>query len=261
MNLVRVKDEGSHSRLAKVLIQGFPAEGIIDSGADITIMNGDMLKKISTAVRLKKKDLRPADKSPRAYNRQPFTLDGRMDLEIAFGERAMTTPVYIKMKAHDPLLLSEGVCRQLGIITYHPEVVCKNDDEPSKEVAVPMVKVQLLQSTKILPRQSVQVTARIEEVAQGTWLLKPDDELMSTGIFADEAVLQIEKETVQVVLSNPTGITQRVEEGTLVGTAECVAIMPMDSEAERIKFALWERRLRRRLRIFLSDILRNYTCI
>ncbi len=74
--------------------------------ADITIMNGDMLKKISIAVRLKKKDLRPADKSPRAYNRQPFTLDGRMDLEIAFGERAMTTPVYIKMKAHDPRLLS-----------------------------------------------------------------------------------------------------------------------------------------------------------
>ncbi len=36
MNLVRVKEEGSHSRLAKVLIQGFPAEGIIDSGADIT---------------------------------------------------------------------------------------------------------------------------------------------------------------------------------------------------------------------------------
>ncbi len=110
-------------------------------------------------------------------------------------------------------------------------MVCKKD-EPSKEVAVPMVKVQLLQSTKILPRQSVQVTARIEEVAQGTWLLKPDDELMSTGIFADEAVLQIEKETVQVVLSNPTGITQRVEEGTLVGTAECVDIIPMDSEAE-----------------------------
>ncbi len=220
-----------------------------------------MLKKISTAVRLKKKDLRPADKSPRAYNRQLFTLDGRMDLEIAFGERAMTTPVYIKMKAHDPLLLSKGVCRQLGIITYYPEGVCKNEDEPSKEVAVPMVKVQLLQSTKILPRQSVQVTARIEEVAQETWLSKPDDELMSTGIFADEAVLRILKETVQVVLSNPTGITQRVEEGTLVGTAECVAIMPMDSEAERIKFALWERRLRRRLRIFLSDILRNYTCI
>ncbi len=55
---------------------------------------------------------------------------------------------------------------------------------------------------------------------------------MSTGIFADEAVLQIEKESVQVVLSNPTGITQCVEEGTLVGTAKCVAIIPMDSEAE-----------------------------
>ena len=26
------------------------------------------------------------------------------------------------MDASEPLLLSEGVCRQLGIVTYHPEV-------------------------------------------------------------------------------------------------------------------------------------------
>lgn len=34
----------------------------------------------------------------------------------------MKTPVYVKMDTHEPLLLSEGVCRQMGIITYHPEV-------------------------------------------------------------------------------------------------------------------------------------------
>lgn len=32
------------------------------------------------------------------------------------------TMVYIKMDAHDQLLLSEGVCRQLGVISYHPNV-------------------------------------------------------------------------------------------------------------------------------------------
>ena len=47
-----------------------------------------------------------------------------MDLEVIFGERVITTPVYLKMEAHDPLLLSEGVCRQLGIISYHTEVRC-----------------------------------------------------------------------------------------------------------------------------------------
>ena len=31
----------------------------------------------------------------------------------------MKTPVYIKMDAKEQLLLSEGVCRQLGVVTYH----------------------------------------------------------------------------------------------------------------------------------------------
>jgi hypothetical protein len=45
-----------------------------------------------------------------------------MDLDLSFGEKTMTTPIYLKMDAHDQLLLSEGVCRQLGIISYHPNV-------------------------------------------------------------------------------------------------------------------------------------------
>ena len=34
----------------------------------------------------------------------------------------MRTPIYVKMDAPEQLLLSDGVCCQLGIITYHPEV-------------------------------------------------------------------------------------------------------------------------------------------
>ena len=45
-----------------------------------------------------------------------------MDLQITFDEKAMVTPVYIKMDARKQLLLSEGVCRQLRIIYYYPLV-------------------------------------------------------------------------------------------------------------------------------------------
>ena len=31
----------------------------------------------------------------------------------------MSTGIYTKMDSQDPLLLSEGVCHQLGIISYH----------------------------------------------------------------------------------------------------------------------------------------------
>ena len=45
-----------------------------------------------------------------------------MIMNIAFSGTTIHTPVYIKLDAPEQLLLSEGVCRQLGIITYHPEV-------------------------------------------------------------------------------------------------------------------------------------------
>ena len=67
-----------------MVIQGFPAEGIVDSGADITNMNGDLFKRVATAARLKK-NFKRADKVPRTYDRHSFSLDGRMDLDISFG--------------------------------------------------------------------------------------------------------------------------------------------------------------------------------
>ena len=47
-----------------------------------------------------------------------------MELEITFRYKTMHTPeyMYIKMDAHDQLLLSEGACRQLDILTYHPNI-------------------------------------------------------------------------------------------------------------------------------------------
>jgi len=44
-----------------------------------------------------------------------------MQMEISCGERKMKTSMYIKTDAYDQLL-SKGVCRQLGIIVYHPDV-------------------------------------------------------------------------------------------------------------------------------------------
>jgi len=62
------------------------------------------------------------------YDQKPFTLDGRIDLDISFDGRTMCTPVYIKMDAKDQLLHSEGVCNQLCIITYHSAVSDTHQD-------------------------------------------------------------------------------------------------------------------------------------
>ena len=76
------------------------------------------------------------------YNQQVFSLDGRIALDLTFGETTMKTMVYVKMDATEQLLLGEGVCRQLGIVTYHPDVEpCQETAETSDAaVQVPTVK-------------------------------------------------------------------------------------------------------------------------
>ena len=62
--------------------------------------------------------------------------------------------VYIKMDAPDELLLSEGVCRQLGIIAYHQSLhqpdqtqnpvnspVCEPESPTKQTTLVPCVRV------------------------------------------------------------------------------------------------------------------------
>ena len=119
--MVHIDDKGNQPCRVTVNVQGAPAKSIIDSGADITIINGDVFKKIAAVSHLKKKAFKAADKSPVGYDNQPFKLDGSLDLRITFSDCTLHTTMYLKMD-QDPLLLSEVACHQLGIISYHPDV-------------------------------------------------------------------------------------------------------------------------------------------
>ena len=54
VSLVRVQDEGSKSQTVLIEIAGVPAHGVIDMGADITIMGPELFKRVATVARLKK---------------------------------------------------------------------------------------------------------------------------------------------------------------------------------------------------------------
>ena len=95
--------------------------------------------------RLKKRNLKPADKILCNYDQQPFKLDGRMELTIAFGDKEMSTQVYIKLDAADQLLLSDSVCRLLDIVTYIIQ-----QWRNGEKVARPMSSLKLL----LTPQQS-----------------------------------------------------------------------------------------------------------
>ena len=140
VDTVRVSDKGSRPQYVNVEIQGVPTSGVIDTGADITIIGGGLFKKVATAARLRKKDFKKSDRIPRTYDRKPFELHGRMDLEISFDGKSLRTPIYIKMDAHDQLLLAEGVCSQLGIVEYHKGVW------PGRKIVMEAVQAQELES-------------------------------------------------------------------------------------------------------------------
>ena len=119
---VRIADRGSKPQYADVQIENIPARGVIDSGSDITIMGGELFKYVATTERLRKSQFRKPDKIPKTYDGRTFTLDGVIDLDITFSGVMMKTPVYVKATMSEQLLLGEGVCRQVQIINYHPDV-------------------------------------------------------------------------------------------------------------------------------------------
>ena len=49
-------------------VQGVPACGMLDSGADISIMGGELFRKVVAVVKLKKRGLQRPDKTPRNYD-------------------------------------------------------------------------------------------------------------------------------------------------------------------------------------------------
>ena len=134
------------------------------------------------------------------------------------------------MNTHDPLLSSEGVCRQLGILKYHPDVKPREEmpgledskSDSATEVAVPIVRVQLVESTEVLPQQSTAVSVKLDGCrgSTGPWVLEPDLELGMSGLCMEPSFLEVVQDEAQVIVTNPTGFTQRLKQGFHLGTLE-----------------------------------------
>ena len=219
---IRVEDNGSHPQLARVDVHGVPADGIIDTAADITIMGGKLFALIATAAKLRKRNFRKPDKVPRNYDGREFCLDGCIEMDITFHEKTITTTVYIKMDAVDQLLLSEGVCRQLGIVMYHTSVVPRKTTRP-KVATVPSIKVRLVQSLKLPPSQCALVPVKLE--SQTTVKASHRGRTPARRHRTDPGECCCGKGTTHLVITNMSGLTQRISEGTIVGEAQAAEVI------------------------------------
>ena len=215
---VTVPDKGSQVKCARVSVQGVPAYGIIDSGADITIIGGSLFKRVAAVAKLRKKQFQEADKTPYNYDGKPFHLHGRVSLDIAFQDKTIRTPVYIKMDATDQLLLSEGVCHQLGLIEYHPDVEVwrggrKRQFPTSKptDSKVPTVRVKLISSVRLLPLHAAAVRVSTDGVADKDLLVEMD---------SGPTLIRMDSNGEgNLVLVNHTYLAQQIDAGVDLGPA------------------------------------------
>ena len=240
--VIRVKDSGSKCQSAKIIVGGVPLYGIVDSGADITIMGGTAFKQVATVAKLRKGDFKPPDKIPKNYDLKPFHVNGMIDVDIEFQGRTMKTPVYVKIDTSEELLLSEGVCRQLSIIIYHPEVQSstaarrtKLPDHVRKErVTVPTVRICLVQDIRLTPNECVTAQVQMDgDVAMQLLLAEGDKTLTEKrGLQMVDVVLPSSTDGMALVsFVNHLGIAQKLEKGTEVGRAQPVDVVKeMDKE-------------------------------
>jgi len=54
--------------------------------------------------------LKPMEQRACTYDQKPITLDGQIDVKIAFGGKTIVSTVFVKLVAPDKFLLSENVC-------------------------------------------------------------------------------------------------------------------------------------------------------
>ena len=222
-SLVHVKDDGSVRHYASVDIQGVKVKGLVDTGADITIMGGDLFKRVASVAKLLKEQFKDPDRTPLTYDNNPFKLDGMIELTVTFGGKVITTPVYVKMDAEDPLLLSEGLCRQLGVVTYHGDVQTQDKSDNKDSAKIPVVRVKLVESLRLLPRQSALIRVELEDSRDlgGPILLESNQELVEAEEIQLESSLvsQVEGKYAVAMFSNPTPFARKLRSGTWVGEA------------------------------------------
>ena len=114
---------------------------------------------------------------------------------------------------------SEGVCRQLGIVSYHPQVEewkgrqKQAGTRTKNRIKVPTILVKLINSVSLLPRQDRCVEVQVEGMNGLPVLFEPHQlaEDWQDNWTAESMLIQPNETGIaQVVLTNPSEFTHRL---------------------------------------------------
>ena len=149
-----------------------------------------------------------------------------------FQDLILTSSFYVKMDAIDQLLLSEGVCRQLGIVSYHSSVTAQEAKRHKGSATVRSIRVRLrvrlVHSLKLLPSQIVLVPVRLNphSVKDKSLFIEGGPLLEEAGLILEDAVVATPYDGVtSVTIVNMSGLTQKLPEEFVVGEAQAAEVV------------------------------------
>ena len=126
---------------------------------------------------------------------------------------------------------SQKVCRQLQAVEYHPSVTsAPHGKRPSANTTPPIpATVKLVRSVRVPPRSSVVASVQVDGV-KGDVLLEPVEEWSER--IEESLVLPEGTGMSQVVVSNPSQVTQCLEQGVQVCEAVPVDVVSCPENIE-----------------------------
>ena len=83
-------------------------------------------------------------------------------MKIEFGEKSIVEIVYVRLDTENTLLLSEKVCSELGIVSYHPDV--QTTPEPAiakKNKKGKRANIKLVQTVRLPADSSAIVQVKV----------------------------------------------------------------------------------------------------
>lgn len=238
-----------------VLVEGTPAEALLDTGSPVTIISLEFLVKPlargkknceQMAIREEvKSHLKPTTLKLKSYSGEDLPIVKQARVPISCGRYTITARVQVQMNAPVEVLLGTDLQPSLGfrlfdlddpsqaldgskqaqqVLTGDSKSMDQLTTEEDPALDTP-AKVCLLQAVRVPARHSKLVQAKIGErfFPQGTAIaFQPEDRLQElTGLVVEEAVIPA-REEVALVISNPGMCPIRLQEGQLLGEAQAV---------------------------------------
>ena len=149
-------------------------------------------------------------------------------MKIEFGEKSIVEIVYVRLDTENTLLLSEKVCSELGIVSYHPDV--QTTPEPAIAKKNKKGKITLVQTVRLPADSCAIVQVKVAGLTDNHLLLEPDESWRNTVIVADCLLKNDGSGTAPIILSNASLSTQILKKGTYLGKAATVNLINSEDD-------------------------------